>query len=105
MEEIKLNQAEENMKKAKDAGTIQPSVKFIYCIKDLEMGFLDIFESKNHMIALRSFNEACNDEKLPIHKYPEKYELWYIGQMNSLTGELIGQLSKLAVATQYAPEK
>ena len=56
------------------------------------------------MIALRGFNDMCqkSDE---IKNYPEKYELYYIGTMDGDTGEIVNNITKLAEARAYAPEK
>lgn len=82
----------------------QKYIKSIYCVKDIDMGFQNPYEAPNNMMALRGFAEACQDEKLPLSKYPEKFELYQIGTMDSETGEIVSDLIKLAEATAYAKE-
>lgn len=104
METIQTQQAKEILEEAKKNGWKATTYRNLYCVKDLDMGFGNIQEAPNHMIALRGFSEACNKEE-NFMKYPEKYELWYIGMQNADTGEIIMNLTKLADARAYAPEK
>lgn len=39
--------------------------------------------------AVRTFNMACQDESLPFKKYAGDYRLFFIGEYNDQTGELI----------------
>jgi len=38
--------------------------------------------------AVRSFSDACNDDKSDYAKHPEDYSLWHIGEYDDLTGTL-----------------
>jgi len=44
------------------------------------------FFQKSHGEAERSFREIANDQKSMISKYPEDYDLYYLGTYNDQTG-------------------
>ena len=101
---IKMSEAKNLLEEAKKNGWKATTYRNLYCVKDLDMGFGSLQEAPNHMIALRGFSDACQKEESFI-KYPEKYELWYIGMQNADTGEITMNMTKLAEARAYAPEK
>lgn len=44
------------------------------------------FFQKTHGEAERSFRELVTDQKSMVHKYPEDYDLYFIGTYNDQTG-------------------
>lgn len=44
------------------------------------------FFQKTHGEAERSFRELCKDQKSMVNKYPDDYDLYYLGQYNDQTG-------------------
>jgi hypothetical protein len=45
------------------------------------------FFQKTHGEAERSFRSACQDEKTNIFKYPEDFDLYYLGEYDDQTGK------------------
>lgn len=44
------------------------------------------FFQKTHGEAERSFRELCQDTKSMVSKYPDDFDLYYIGTYNDITG-------------------
>ena len=65
------------------------------------MGLMDIYPSANDVIAIRNFGSAVKENK-GLSMYPEKFELYKLGEVNSESGEFIADLRKLATATDFA---
>lgn len=60
-----------------------------YSIKDKKAEiFHPPFYKNTHGEAERAFHQLVNDEKSTIHKYPEDFELYYVGEFNDITGQL-----------------
>lgn len=59
----------------------------MYSIRDAKAGFYHhpIFEKHNGE-ALESFTQLANDPKTPVCKYPEDYDLYYLGTYDDHTG-------------------
>jgi len=47
------------------------------------------FYKKTHGEAERDFMELCRDEKSMTHKYPEDYDLYFIGTYDDHTGKFV----------------
>lgn len=45
------------------------------------------FFNKTHGEAERNFRELANDEKSMVSKYPEDYDLYYLGNYDDQTGK------------------
>lgn len=60
----------------------------LYSIKDEEMGFIPPVPLKNDAIARRWYAEYKH-ENLTMKLFPSSFNLYYIGQFNSETGEII----------------
>lgn len=67
----------------------------IYAIKDIDMGFTSVIEFPNKAIAIRKFSELCNNKNTDFGKYPSKFELWQIANMNDNSGEINQDLEKV----------
>lgn len=50
--------------------------------------FYTPFFSKTHGEAERNFRQAVNDEKTTLNKYPEDFDLYYLGKYDDNTGKL-----------------
>lgn len=48
--------------------------------------FNNPFFQKTHGEAERSFKQAVNDDQTTISKYPEDFDLYYLGEYNDQTG-------------------
>jgi len=48
------------------------------------------FSVKTRGEAIRSFTDACNDDKMPFKQHPADYRLFWIGQFDDETGALSG---------------
>lgn len=47
------------------------------------------FFQKTHGEAERSFKQLIQDEKSMLSKYPEDYDLYYLGEYDDNTGKLV----------------
>lgn len=48
------------------------------------------FFQKTHGEAERSFKSLLNDQQSMVAKYPEDYDLYYIGEYDDQSGQLLG---------------
>ena len=61
----------------------------LYAFKDVKAAsFIEIFPAKNQYTALRSVSGIVNEagEKTLFAKYPEDFQLFYLGEMDEDTG-------------------
>lgn len=62
----------------------------LYSIRDHKGDFFQVpFAQKTHGEAERTFYGLVNDEKTNLNKYPEDYDLYYIGEFNDHTGKVV----------------
>lgn len=54
----------------------------IYSVKDVKVGFMSPFIRSNDSLAIRDFKDAISDDHPTnaLHKHPEDYELWCLGE-------------------------
>lgn len=63
--------------------------KKIYSIRDSKSEIFNLpFFQNTHGEAERSFRETANDPKTLLNKYPEDYDLYYLGEYDESTGKL-----------------
>lgn len=74
----------------------------LYSIKDTKIGFNQLFDAPNNACAIRLFADSIKDEKTPLSKHPEDYQLFYIGTRNDETGELESKPQFLENATTFS---
>lgn len=61
-----------------------------YAIRDSKAEMYNVpFFNKTHGEAERNFKQLVNDEKSMVHKYPDDYDLYHIGQYDDDKGVLI----------------
>lgn len=61
----------------------------VYSIRDTKSGvYWQPLHQKTHGEAERTFKSLVEDEKTLIHKYPEDFELYYLGEFNDETGKV-----------------
>jgi hypothetical protein len=61
----------------------------IYSIHDAKAEyFTQPFFKKTHGEAERDFTQLVNDEKSQLHKFPEDYDLYYLGEYDDNTGKM-----------------
>lgn len=59
--------------------------QFIYSIRDNKAGtFTFPFGAAHESVAKRQAAEAVNDPLTMLHKYPEDFDLWYLGVWDDL---------------------
>ena len=59
----------------------------VYAIKDVKAGtFNQPFLQPTHGTAERSFQELVRDPQSFVSKYPEDYDLYFLGSFDDLTG-------------------
>jgi len=64
----------------------------IYSVRDAKGEIFNTpFYKKTHGEAERSFKELTKDDKSYVSKYPEDYDLYYIGEYDQRTGQFIPQ--------------
>lgn len=60
----------------------------IYSIRDSKAEIFNTpFYQKTHGEAERNFRSLVNDDKSQVHKYPEDYALWYLGEYDDQTAK------------------
>lgn len=60
----------------------------VYSIRDEKAEtFGSPFYQATHGLAERSFRQVVSDEKTNVNKFPEDYDLWYLGEFDSKTGK------------------
>lgn len=60
----------------------------IYSVRDSKGEiYLQPFLQKTHGEAERSFKQAVQDEKSSICKFPEDYDLYFLGEFDDTTGK------------------
>lgn len=61
----------------------------MYSIRDAKSeSFNPPFFQPTHGVAERAFKELVNDPKSNANKYPEDYDLYYLGEYDDNTGKL-----------------
>lgn len=74
----------------------------LYAIKDNKVGFLNApFIAPNNAAAIRMFGDTTMNIDTLLNKHPEDYELYYLGEMDENTGELISEVKFLETATAF----
>lgn len=59
----------------------------MYSIRDAKAEiFITPFFKKTHGEAERDFQTAVNDSKTTLHKYPEDFDLYYLGEYDDQKG-------------------
>ncbi|AXH73361.1 MAG: nonstructural protein [Microviridae sp.] len=67
----------------------------------MRLMFMSVFDSKVGLFsppflvktkgeAIRSFTDACKDPNLPFSKHPGDYRLYYLGDFDDNTAQVIG---------------
>lgn len=60
----------------------------VYSIRDAKGDFFgNPFFKRSHGEAERDFHLACNDEKSMLSKFPEDYDLYYLGEFEDKSGK------------------
>lgn len=61
----------------------------IYSIRDQKSEIFNLpFHKKTHGEAERDFRSLVNDKNSMVHKYPEDFDLYYIGDYDDNTGRI-----------------
>lgn len=64
-------------------------VQKVYSIRDAKAEyFTQPFFKKTHGEAERDFTMLCQDEKSSINKFPEDYDLYFIGEYDDQSGKM-----------------
>lgn len=75
--------------------------KLVFSVKDNKVGFGEPFTAPSEGLAIRSFGEQASNTDTPLTKYPEDFELYKIGEIDTETGEIKNELKLIATASQY----
>lgn len=61
----------------------------LFAIRDSKGEFYNTpFSKHTHGEAERDFKSLINDEKSTLSKYPEDFDLYYLGEYDNLTGKI-----------------
>lgn len=61
----------------------------IYSLRDSKSEIFNVpFYKLTHGEAERDFRSLVNDEKSMVHKYPEDYDLYYLGEYDDNSGKM-----------------
>lgn len=60
-----------------------------YAIRDLKADFNCPFFSVNDDVAVRQFASVVNDPTSLISQFPSDYQLFFVGQFNTVTGQFL----------------
>jgi hypothetical protein len=61
----------------------------MYSVRDAKAEvFKPPFYKQTHGEAERDFRMLCNDEKSIVAKYPEDFDLWYMGEFDDCSGKM-----------------
>lgn len=61
----------------------------IYSVRDSKAELFNVpFYSNTHAEAERSFRTAVNDSKTTLNRFPEDFDLWYLGEYDTITGQI-----------------
>lgn len=62
----------------------------LYSIRDQKAEIFNVpFMKKTHGEAERDFKSLCNDPQSTVSKYPEDFDLYYIGDYDDNTGKIM----------------
>lgn len=62
----------------------------VYCIRDIKSGYMSPTIEQNDACAVRNFVHAMSNVQSLLHTHPKDFDLVYIGQFDSETGEITG---------------
>jgi len=80
----------------------------VYVIRDRKAKlFARPFFERDHVMAIRSFEDACRDEKSSFAKWPDDYELLCLGDFDETTGKFhqLERPSLMAEPNQFVAPK
>lgn len=61
----------------------------LYSVKDNKVGvFQKPFTCRNDAEASRTLHSACQDPEIQLSRYPEDFDLYFLGTYNEYTGKL-----------------
>lgn len=62
----------------------------MFSIRDAKAeAFNNPFFKHTHGEAERDFHQACQDDKSMLNKYPEDYDLYFVGTYDTNTGQIV----------------
>lgn len=77
-----------------------------YALLDKTRGaYLPMSEKINDAVALRDFDTIVNEKGNLVNKYPNDFEMWYMGYFNEETGEFTNEKKKIGEAKEYIREE
>jgi len=76
----------------------------VYCVRDRKAKiFHKPFIERDHVMAIRGFEDACKNPETPFAKWPGDFELLYLGDFDPATGRMkeLEQFTVLADPLQF----
>lgn len=82
-------------------------IQKVYAVYDKKMeGFNRPMFLQNNGVAIRSFQDACEQQDSPIRNHPDDFALYLIGEYNDTLGELKpSKHVNISEARDYVKEK
>lgn len=78
-------------------------IKKLYSVYDKKaQNTLQVFEQINDLVAIRDFSQICTQKDSQIAKFAEDYELWALGEIDTISGIITPGVRTIANATDYA---
>lgn len=77
----------------------------LYAIKDKRIEFGPLYEDKNDASALRNFEELIRKGDSLANRYPDDFELYYMGEYDRDTGEVKSEVRYMDTAKNYIQQK
>jgi len=60
----------------------------IYCVRDRKSNsYWKPVYDRDHVMAIRSFEDTCKQSESLLHKWPNDFELMYLGEFDEVTGK------------------
>ena len=85
---------------------IDRTTREVYSVKDKKQGFQNLLIFKGEGAAVRSFSHATKDPNSDFYKFPDDFELYYLGKIDIDTGLIDAKIPKLvASATEYVSKE
>lgn len=74
---------------AKKKGRVMSVIRY-YSVRDKKAeAFMTPFQARTDAEAIRSFTDACSDDKSPFYRYPEDFVLYRVAEWNETIGSFV----------------
>lgn len=67
----------------------------IYAVRDIQLGYGNLFTAATDAVAIRTFSSAVNTEGSILHDAPEDFSLFCMGEFDENAGAIEGFLPRV----------